>query len=79
MTATDGRQLRAARAILGLTVVETAEIAGLHRNSVLRAEGQKKLPRQAHAANLISKAFEERGIVCDRSGAEISVRFDGRD
>lgn len=62
MSVTDGRQLKAGRVILGMTINDMAEVAGLNRNSVLRVEARKTLPNHAHAAELIQRAMEDRGI-----------------
>lgn len=62
MTVTDGRQLKAGRIILGLTIQDMAEAAGLHKNSVIRAEGYGTLPHHTYAATKIQKALESLGI-----------------
>lgn len=80
---TDGRQLKAGRIILGLTVDEMAEAAKLNRNSVLRVERFQNLPYYAHAADKIAKALEERGISFDweftvERGSRLAVCFPGK-
>ena len=62
MTVTDGRQLKAGRVILGLTIQDMAEAAGLHKNSVIRVERHSTLPHHTYAANKIQKALESLGI-----------------
>ena len=62
MTVTDGRQIKAARVVLGLTIRQMADLSGVNRNSVLRVEATKTLPRSAWAADRIIKALEDRGI-----------------
>ncbi|GGD93414.1 hypothetical protein GCM10011390_10240 [Aureimonas endophytica] len=76
----DGRQIRAARAILGMTVQELADAAGLHKNSVLTVEAKKRIRRAphtggGHSVSLIEKAIEARGVICDLIDGQPIVRF----
>ena len=75
MTVTDGRQLKAARVILGMTINQLAEAAGLHKNSVMRVENYGTLPRSAHAAGRMQKALEEMGIVFEVKDGRAGVLF----
>lgn len=53
-------QLRGARAMLGWTVRELAEHAGVHRNSVTRAETAGTQP--GHAVDAMTRAMAAAGI-----------------
>ena len=58
-----------------MTVREMADLAGLHRNSVLRAEGQTTLAADAYAAEQMQEALEEEGIVFSVQDGYASVSF----
>lgn len=73
----DGRQLRAGRAILGLTIREMANLAGLHRNSVSRVESLNNLPVSAYAADKISRALTSQGIIFSTHERSLSIGFCG--
>lgn len=62
MSVTDGRQLKAGRVILDMTIDDMAEAARLNRNSVLRVEAHETLPISAYAAERIQRTLEDRGI-----------------
>ena len=68
----DGRQIRAARAILGLTQGQLASSTGVHRNTVVRAERKGPCPGFAAA---IGTALEPLGVIFESTGAEAVVRF----
>ena len=53
-------QIRAARALLNWTVRDLADRAGVHRNTVTRAETDATGP--GHAQEAIRKALEDAGI-----------------
>lgn len=72
---TDGRQLKAARHILGLTLRDLADMAGLHRNTVLRIEAETTLPSSAIAADQIQTVLEEQGIRFDVGDGRASISF----
>ena len=69
---TDSRQVRAARAILGLSQEELARTAGVHRNTVYRAE--TKAPCQGFA-EAIGAALEPLGISFDAQDGSAFVMF----
>lgn len=71
----DSRQLRAARAILGLTVQEVATGAAVNRNTVWRTEGIGTLPDQSFAAQRIGHFLARNGIAFDVVNGKPSVRF----
>jgi len=76
----DGRQAKAARAILGMTVREMAAAAGIDRASVLRVEHMKGLRLEyggsgGYGVDCLKQAIEERGIICDVIDGEPIVRF----
>lgn len=54
-------QIRAARGLLNWTVRDLAEKAGVHRNTVTRAETEATGPGSAHEA--IRAALEAAGVV----------------
>ena len=58
----DGRQVRAARAILGMTLDEIAGKAGLNRNSVHRLEHVGALPEYSYAGSKLAAAVESLGV-----------------
>ncbi len=71
----DGRQLKAGRVILGMTVREMAEAANINRSSVLRVESTQTLPHFAWAADKISEVLQERGICFELRDGEAGVWF----
>lgn len=75
----DGRQVRAARIILGMTVRQMAEAAGIDRKSVLRVEHMKGIRIGWDEGGLgvrsLSAAIEARGVLCDVIDGEPIVRF----
>lgn len=56
-------QIRAARAILGLSQPEVAERAGVSSMTVKRAEGSGKPPASAEAIAIIRAALEAAGVI----------------
>jgi transcriptional regulator with XRE-family HTH domain len=67
-------QIRAARALLNWTVRDLADRAGVHRNTVSRAETDATGPGHANAA--IRAALETAGIVfIPENGGGPGVRF----
>ncbi|WP_427026566.1 hypothetical protein ACP4J4_20325 (plasmid) [Aureimonas ureilytica] len=76
----DGRQARAARVILGMTVAEMATAAGIDRKSVLRVEHMKgirinRMGSGGYGVDSLARAIEERGIICDVIDRQPIVRF----
>lgn len=76
----DGRQAKAARVILGMTVAEMAEAAGIDRKSVMRVEHMKGLRLDVlgsagYGADCIAKAVAERGVMFDVMDKQPIVRF----
>lgn len=61
---TDGRQVRAVRAILGMTQREMGKAAEVDRNTVWRAEKQERLPPRSYAAERLGRFAAENGIQC---------------
>jgi hypothetical protein len=74
---TDGRQLKAGRVILGMSIRDMAQATGLNRNSILRVEAHENLPHHAHAADRMVKALEERGICFTANDCLLGVHFEG--
>ena len=74
---TDGRQLRAARVMAGLTVREMADIIGMNRNSVMRIEAFKALPFHTCVGDRIVEALKEQGIDFVIQDGKPSVFFSG--
>ncbi len=72
-----GAQIRAARALLNMSVSELAERTGLAINTIRRAEGTNALPPITGAnMNLLAKLFGECGV--EFIGADdkgVGVRF----
>jgi transcriptional regulator with XRE-family HTH domain len=61
MTLRNGRHLKAARIMAGLTQVQLADAAGLHPNSVKRWEGYSRRIG-GHAVGLMVEALELYGV-----------------
>ncbi|RTL90799.1 MAG: XRE family transcriptional regulator [Hyphomicrobiales bacterium] len=67
-------QIRAARALLNWTVRDLAERAGVHRNTVTRAETDVTGP--GHATAAIRSALEAAGVIfVDENGEGPGVRL----
>lgn len=62
MSVTDGRQLKAGRVILGMTINDMAKAAGINRNSVLRVEARHILSYHDYAAFRIQVVLEVLGV-----------------
>ena len=75
MSATDGRQLKAGRVILGMTINDMADAAGINRNSVMNVEKLQTLPLHAWAADRIAAALEQRGITFTAADNNAGVCF----
>ena len=75
MRATDGRQLRAARAALGLTVEEAAALAGVNRNTITRAEKLARITHREHGAMLIGAGYERAGCLFGAADGLLQVAF----
>jgi len=71
----DGRQVRAARAILGMTLEEIARLAGLNRNSVHRLEHIGALPEFSYAGSRLTAAMEPLGIAFSVQDGNPAVAF----
>lgn len=76
MNVVDGRQLKLGRVLLGLTMSEMADAAGLHRNSIYRVETFENLPATAYAADKITQALEKRGVKFTASKDVLGIHFD---
>lgn len=58
-----GAQIRAARALLDMSIADLARLAGLAVNTVRRAEGTNDIPRLTNAnMKLLRSALEEAGV-----------------
>lgn len=67
-------QIRAARGLLNWTVRDLADKAGVHRNTVTRAETEATGP--GHAVAAIQRALEEAGVIfVDENGEGAGVRM----
>ncbi len=67
-------QIRAARALLNWTVRDLAERAGVHRNTITRAETDATGP--GHATAAIRAALEVAGVIfVDENGEGPGVRL----
>lgn len=75
MRVTDGRQLKAARVALGLTVRELAQKAGLNRNSILRVEALKEIPHNAFAVDCVADILRGMGVSFVRDQAQAGILF----
>lgn len=68
-----GKHIAGARGLLGLTVAELAESAGVHPKTILRIEAEQQEPRQSTMA-VLQRALEDRGIEF-YNGGDPGVRF----
>jgi transcriptional regulator with XRE-family HTH domain len=57
-----GSQLKAARALLGLTQEDVAAAAGLHPNSIRYIERQKRVTT-GHSSRIVEEALNTLGVV----------------
>lgn len=57
-----GAQLKAARALLGMTQKDLAAATGLHHNSIRYLEAQKNVTT-GYSSRLVEEAFARRGVV----------------
>ena len=57
-----GRQLRAARALLGLKQAELAAASGLHANSIRYLENQERVTT-GYSSALVEEAMNKLGVV----------------
>ena len=73
-------QLRAARALLGLSQQAVADVAGISTMTVKRAEGSGKPPASAEAMEAIARTLEAAGvefIAENGGGAGVRLRKGG--
>ena len=72
-------QLRAARALLGMSQQDVATAAGISTMTLKRAEGSGKPPASAEAMAAIGRALEAAGVIfIDRNGNGPGVRLRDR-
>jgi transcriptional regulator with XRE-family HTH domain len=64
-----GAQLRAARALLNLSMDDVARLAGVHKNTVFRLENDGQ--SYSHAAASIVRALEEAGVEFTLTGVQV--------
>lgn len=58
----NGRQIRAARTILGLTILETAKLSKLNRNTIMLLESRRSIHKFCPIAKRVASVFMDRGI-----------------
>src|ERR1044072_8173528 len=68
----EGRQIKAARAILGLSQAELCELAGISRATLIDLENDTGDPRRASIAG-VEDAFRKRGIIFTDDGKNIGI------
>jgi DNA-binding XRE family transcriptional regulator len=73
-----GIQILAARAALGMRRADLAQAAGLHPNSILRAEKQATIPRHSAAADRIGDAFAAYGVSFESSAGKAIIALPTR-
>ena len=76
---TDGRQVRAVRAILGMTQREMRKAAEVDRSTVCRTEKQGRLPPRSYAAERLGRFAAEQGIRCQMTDGKPAVLIVGAD
>jgi len=74
---TDGRQLKAGRVILGLTINQVAEAVNLNRNSVMHAEAFHALPHSTHSGEFIAEYLITNGIEFNVVDGKPGINFNG--
>ena len=79
MNVVNGKQLKAGRVILGMTLEDMANEAGLHRNSVMKVERHDNLPRFTYAGDRMARVLEGKGIKFKAENGVLSVMFEGLD
>jgi transcriptional regulator with XRE-family HTH domain len=57
-----GAQVKAARALLGLTQAEVADASGLHTNSIRYLENQERVTT-GYSSGLVEEAMNKLGVV----------------
>lgn len=67
-----GKQIKAARALLGFSQVDLAERAGVHANSVKYWEAREAVPDDGGAA-MIREALKRAGVVFVPGGATLEA------
>lgn len=70
----DGRQIKAARAALGITQAELAELAGLHPKTIAYYEAQSPLSRHLVMMLNVNAVFEHLCVEFGQ-GRDLEVRF----
>jgi transcriptional regulator with XRE-family HTH domain len=68
----EGRQIKAARAILGLSQAELCEFAGISRATLIDLENDTGDPRRSSIAG-VEEALRKRGIAFTDDGKSIGV------
>ena len=64
-----GKQIKAARSLTGMTQQQLADLAGLHRNSIVNAEATGMFdPFHSWAADRIEDAFNSLGVTFSSAG-----------
>jgi transcriptional regulator with XRE-family HTH domain len=69
---TTGRQIKAARALLGWRRDELAKAAKLHINSIAYWEAKEEIPDEPVGVQMISAALGRYGVVPTRSGVGVT-------
>jgi DNA-binding XRE family transcriptional regulator len=75
-TAMTGLQLKAARAVLGISIREMARLIGFNKNSVVDAEGRQIIPERLPSAGAMSQALEARGVTFIHHGRRAGILFE---
>jgi len=75
MSVVDGRQLKAGRILIKMSVNEMAKSAGLHRNSVMNVENTHLLPYHVYAAKRMESVLKDRGVKFSITNNSIGVHI----
>jgi len=75
MSVVDGRQLKAGRILINMSVNEMAQCADLHRNSVMNVESKHLLPFHIYAAKRMETVLRDRGVSFSITNNSIGVHI----
>ncbi len=76
MSVVDGRQLKAGRILIKMSINEMARRAGLHRNSVTNVENKHLLPFHVYAAKRMESVLRDKGVKFSITKTSIGVHIE---
>lgn len=72
----DGRQLKAARAILGKSVQQVADDIGVNKNTVIRAESYRPIPKHSFSADRLEDYYNKYGLTFQFDNGQATILID---